>query len=86
MLISQIFGHAKGAFTGADTEKDGLVVKANNGILFLDEIHRLPPEGQEMIFYFIDTGTYNKLGDTDRKRSSKVLIIGATTEEPGSFY
>jgi transcriptional regulator with AAA-type ATPase domain len=84
LLISQIFGHAKGAFTGADTEKDGLVVKANNGILFLDEIHRLPPEGQEMIFYFIDTGTYNKLGDTDRKRSSKVLIIGATTEEPGS--
>ncbi|WP_106061246.1 sigma 54-interacting transcriptional regulator [Clostridium vincentii] len=85
LLISQIFGHAKGAFTGADTEKDGLVVKANNGILFLDEIHRLPPEGQEMIFYFIDTGTYNKLGDTDRKRSAKVLIIGATTEEPGSF-
>lgn len=85
LLISQIFGHAKGAFTGADSEKDGLVVKANNGILFLDEIHRLPPEGQEMIFYFIDTGTYNKLGDTDRKRSAKVLIIGATTEEPGSF-
>lgn len=85
LLISQIFGHVKGAFTGADTEKDGLVVKANNGILFLDEIHRLPPEGQEMIFYFIDTGTYNKLGDADRKRSSKVLIIGATTEEPGSF-
>lgn len=85
LLISQIFGHAKGAFTGADAEKDGLVVKANNGILFLDEIHRLPPEGQEMIFYFIDTGTYNKLGDTDRKRSAKVLIIGATTEEPGSF-
>ena len=84
LLLSHIFGHIKGAFTGADAEKDGLVAKANGGILFLDEIHRLPPEGQEMIFYFIDTGTYNKLGETERNRKSTVLIIGATTEEPGS--
>lgn len=84
LLISQIFGHIKGAFTGADSEKEGLVQKANNGILFLDEIHRLPPEGQEMIFYFMDTGTYNKLGETERKRKSNVLIIGATTEDPAS--
>ncbi|SNS19220.1 Transcriptional regulatory protein LevR, contains PRD, AAA+ and EIIA domains [Anaerovirgula multivorans] len=84
LLISQIFGHIKGAFTGADEEKAGLVEKANNGILFLDEIHRLPPEGQEMIFYFMDTGTFNKLGETNRKRKTNVLLIGATTEEPGS--
>jgi len=62
LLLSHIFGHIKGAFTGADLEKEGLVAKANGGILFLDEIHRLPPEGQEMIFYFIDTGSYNKPG------------------------
>jgi transcriptional regulatory protein LevR/transcriptional regulator with AAA-type ATPase domain len=85
LLLSHIFGHVKGAFTGAGSDKDGLVEKANGGILFLDEIHRLPPEGQEMIFYFMDTGTYNKLGDTERKRKANVLIIGATTEEPGSF-
>ena len=84
LLLSHIFGHTKGAFTGADVEKEGLVAKANGGILFLDEIHRLPPEGQEMIFYFIDTGTYNKLGETERKRKSTVLIIGATTEDPAS--
>ena len=84
LLLSHIFGHVKGAFTGADVEKEGLVSKANGGILFLDEIHRLPPEGQEMIFYFIDTGTYNKLGETERNRKSTVLIIGATTEDPGS--
>lgn len=84
LLISQIFGHVKGAFTGADTEKDGLVEKANGGILFLDEIHRLPPEGQEMIFYFMDTGTYNKLGETERKRKANVLIIGATNEDINS--
>jgi len=44
----------------------------------------LPPEGQEMIFYFIDTGSYNKLGETERNRKSTVLIIGATTENPAS--
>ncbi|WP_213818201.1 sigma-54-dependent transcriptional regulator [Garciella nitratireducens] len=84
LLISHIFGHVKGAFTGADSDKEGIVEKANNGILFLDEIHRLPPEGQEMIFYFMDTGTYNKLGESERKRKANVLIIAATTEEPTS--
>lgn len=84
LLISQIFGHIKGAFTGAEGEKSGLVEKANGGILFLDEIHRLPPEGQEMIFYFMDTGTFNKLGETERSRKSNVMIICATTEDPNS--
>ena len=84
LLISHIFGHIKGAFTGADTAKAGLVEEADGGVLFLDEIHRLPPEGQEMIFYFMDTGTYNRLGETTRSRHAKVLIIGATTEDPDS--
>lgn len=84
LLLSQLFGHIKGAFTGADQEKAGVVEKANGGILFLDEIHRLPPEGQEIIFYFLDTGTFNRLGETERKRSARVLIIGATTEDPTS--
>lgn len=84
LLLSHIFGHVKGAFTGAEKEKEGIVEKADGGILFLDEIHRLPPEGQEMVFYFMDTGTYNKLGETDRHRKANVLLIGATTEDPNS--
>ncbi|NOV80407.1 transcriptional regulator with AAA-type ATPase domain [Clostridium saccharobutylicum] len=84
LLLSHIFGHVKGAFTGAEKEKDGIVEKADGGILFLDEIHRLPPEGQEMVFYFMDTGSYNKLGETDRHRKASVLLIGATTEDPNS--
>ncbi len=84
LLLSHIFGHVKGAFTGAEKEKEGIVEKADGGILFLDEIHRLPPEGQEMIFYFMDTGTYNKLGETDRHRKANVLLIGATTEDLNS--
>ena len=39
-----------GAFTGADQEKIGIIDQADESMLFLDEIHRLPPEGQEMIF------------------------------------
>lgn len=84
LLLSHIFGHVKGAFTGAEKEKEGIVEKADGGILFLDEIHRLPPEGQEMVFYFMDTGSYNKLGETDRHRCANVLLIGATTEDPNS--
>lgn len=84
LLLSHIFGHIKGAFTGADKETDGIVAKADDGILFLDEIHRLPPEGQEMVFYFMDTGTYNKLGETERNRKANVLLISATTEDPNS--
>ncbi|MGA8943979.1 MAG: sigma 54-interacting transcriptional regulator [Thermoactinomyces sp.] len=84
LLLSQIFGHVKGAFTGAISDKQGLVEKADGGILFLDEVHRLPPEGQEMIFYFMDTGRFNKLGEVERNRKANVLIVAATTEDPSS--
>jgi len=82
LLLSQLFGHVKGAFTGADTDKIGIVEKANGGVLFLDEVHRLPPDGQEMLFYLMDKGEYHRLGETGKKRKSDVLIIAATTENP----
>jgi transcriptional regulator with AAA-type ATPase domain len=84
LLMSHLFGYEKGAFTGADTEKDGLIQQADGGMLFLDEIHRLPPEGQEMIFYFMDHGTYSRLGETGKNRFANVRIVGATTEDPHS--
>jgi Transcriptional antiterminator len=84
LLIGQLFGYVKGAFTGAAHDQEGLVAKADGGILFLDEIHRLPPEGQEMLFYFMDNGRFSKLGETGNKRESHVLIIAATTADPES--
>lgn len=84
LLISQLFGVVKGAYTGANAEREGLVEKANGGVLFLDEIHRLPPEGQEILFYLIDKGKYRKLGETNTERSVNVLILAATTENPES--
>ncbi|URZ04923.1 sigma 54-interacting transcriptional regulator [Clostridium felsineum] len=83
LLTSQLFGIKKGAYTGADSDRVGLIEKANGGILFLDEVHRLPPEGQEALFTFLDKGTFRRMGD-DEVRQSNVLIISATTENPNS--
>lgn len=84
LLLSQLFGYVKGAFTGANADKVGLVEKANNGILFLDEVHRLPSEGQEILFYLLDKGRYRRLGETENSRRANVMVIAATTEDPKS--
>ena len=80
LILAQLFGYKKGAFTGADRDSEGLVEKADGGVLFLDEIHRLPPDGQEMLFMLMDRGVYRRLGEPDRERKANVLIMGATTE------
>ena len=85
LVIAQIFGVKKGAYTGADSDRDGLLKKANGGILFLDEIHRLSPQGQEMLFTYIDKGYFRVLGDTEKLVHVEVQIIAATTEDPQSF-
>ncbi|MGF7397495.1 sigma 54-interacting transcriptional regulator [Thermoanaerobacterium thermosaccharolyticum] len=85
LLMAQLFGVKKGAYTGADKDKIGIVEKADKGILFLDEVHRLPPEGQEMLFYLIDKGMFRRLGETDIQHKVDVLIICATTENVESI-
>lgn len=84
LLLAQLFGCKKGAYTGADEDKIGLLEKAHQGVLFLDEVHRLPPEGQEIFFTFIDKGIFRRLGETDVERTATVRIFSATTEEPDS--
>lgn len=84
LLLGHLFGVAKGAYTGAERDRPGLIEKADGGVLFLDEVHRLPPEGQEMLFYLIDRGLFRRLGD-EQHRQAGVLIIAATTENPASF-
>ncbi|MGB6177678.1 sigma-54-dependent transcriptional regulator, partial [Carnobacterium sp.] len=80
LLFGHIFGVKKGSYTGATEDRTGLMHQADGGILFLDEIHRLPPEGQEMLFTFIDKGVYRPLGESRETRTASVQIIGATTE------
>lgn len=83
LLMSHLFGHVKGAFTGAENDRVGLVELSNRGILFLDEVHRLPPEGQEMLFLLIDKGEYYRLGEPIARRAN-LMIVAATTEDPNS--
>lgn len=85
LLFGHIFGVKKGAYTGAVEDNPGLISKADEGILFLDEIHRLPPEGQEMLFTFIDKGIYRPLGESEKTYQASVQIIGATTESSERF-
>ncbi len=80
LLLSLLFGHKKGAFTGADTDSSGLVEEANGGVLFLDEIHRLPPKGQEILFSIMDRGKFRRLGEANSERKVSLMLIGATTE------
>jgi len=83
LLISHLFGVKKGAYTGAHEDREGIIEKSRDGILFLDEIHRLPPEGQEMLFTLIDNGYYVPLGST-KEVTISVMIICATTENTDS--
>ena len=80
LLLSILYGHKKGSFTGADQDAEGLVERAHNGVLFLDEIHRLPPKGQEMLFTLLDKGKFRRLGEVSSEKECQVYFIGATTE------
>ncbi|MCW3744903.1 sigma 54-interacting transcriptional regulator [Enterococcus gallinarum] len=80
LLSAALFGYTKGAFTGANEHHSGLLEKADGGILFLDEVHRLSEEGQEKLFTFMDTGEYSPMGDNSVRRKANVRLIFATTE------
>ncbi|MDF2566518.1 MAG: system transcriptional activator, partial [Massilibacillus sp.] len=84
LLLAQLFGYVKGAFTGANEDHEGVVDRAKGGILFLDEIHRLPSTGQELLFMLVDKGIYRRLGETREERKAQLMIIGATSEDISS--
>ncbi|SKA79009.1 sigma-54 dependent transcriptional regulator, gfr operon transcriptional activator [Clostridium sp. USBA 49] len=86
LLSSLLFGYTKGAFTGADKDKKGLLENADGGVLFLDEVHRLTNEGQEKLFTFMDSGEYSPIGDNSVKKKSNVRLIFATTESIQSTF
>jgi transcriptional regulator with AAA-type ATPase domain/transcriptional regulatory protein LevR len=83
LLMAHLFGVVRGAYTGADHDREGLVEQAHRGILFLDEVHRLPPEGQEMLFYLMDRERFRRMGDV-KEREATLLLLAATTEDPNT--
>lgn len=80
LLMAHLFGVVKGAYTGADKDRSGLVEQADGGLLFLDEVHRLPAEGQEMLFGLIDKGLFRRLGESGAEHQARVMLVAATTE------
>jgi len=77
LISSLLFGHAKGAFTGAHLPSGGWVEEADGGVLFLDEVADLPLELQPLLFRFLDDGSYYRVGE-NTPRKALVRVIAAT--------
>ncbi|SON53126.1 sigma-54-dependent transcriptional regulator [Vibrio tapetis] len=81
LMESEIFGHVKGAFTGATTDRKGAAMQANGGTLFLDELCEMELEMQKKLLRFLQTGTFTPLGGS-REVKVDVRIICATNRDP----
>ena len=90
LIESELFGHVRGAFTGADSDRDGLFREANGGTLFVDEIGDVSPAVQAKLLRLIQFGQFQKVGD-NRVEEADVRIIAATSRnlesmmDDGSF-
>ncbi|GAB4390599.1 MAG: sigma-54 dependent transcriptional regulator [Thermodesulfovibrionales bacterium] len=80
LLESELFGYKKGAFTGAVSDKKGLIQMADGGTLFLDEIGDMPPALQAKLLKVLESGEVIPLGDTKSRRSD-IRLICATNQE-----
>ncbi len=76
LLESEMFGHEKGAFTGANHVKQGIVELADGGTLFLDEINAMPPSFQVKLLRFLQDHKYMRVGGT-QERSTNVRVVAA---------
>lgn len=81
LLESELFGHVKGAFTNAITDREGAVAQAQDGTLFLDEIAEMAPDMQTKLLRFLQNLTYRKVGGS-RLEKANVRIICATNRDP----
>jgi DNA-binding NtrC family response regulator len=74
LVASELFGHVRGAFTGANENRRGLIEEANKGTLFIDEIDALPKEVQVLLLEVLQEKTYRKVGSNKLEKSSFRLI------------
>ena len=77
LLVAELFGARRGAYTGATEDREGLFARADGGTLFLDEIAEMPLQLQAKLLRVLETGEVRRLGD-DRVRTVSVRIVAAT--------
>ena len=80
LFEAEFFGHTRGAFTGAETDRNGFLRHAHHGTLFLDEIGNMPPDIQGKLLRVLQDGVYAKLG-TSKQQKVDVRFIAATNED-----
>ncbi len=81
LIESQLFGHLKGSFTGANSNKDGLIAQANGGSLMLDEIGEMPPDLQPKLLRVLQEKSYYPVG-SEKPVSVDFRLISATNRNP----
>jgi DNA-binding NtrC family response regulator len=80
LIESELFGHVRGAFTGADRDRAGLIETSDGGTLFLDEIGELPLTAQAKLLRFLQEGEFRRVGDAVN-RTADVRIVSATNRK-----
>ncbi len=80
MLESELFGHARGAFTGAETEREGKLVAASGGTLLLDEVESISPRAQIQLLRVLEDGLITPLG-SDRPRKVDIRLISSSNQD-----
>lgn len=81
LMESTIFGHIKGAFTGATSDQEGAAARADGGTLFLDELGEMDMALQTKLLRFIQTGRYERVGET-RSHQADIRFVAATNRNP----
>jgi transcriptional regulator with GAF, ATPase, and Fis domain len=80
LTYSELFGHKRGAFTGAHTDRKGILEEAQGGVVFLDEIGDADPKTQVQLLRFLDNGGFVRLGD-NTTRFARLLLVAATNKD-----